>query len=57
MFLSKKKKNVLDHLKQRGHRTYNFGFGGSAIQAIERLPDGRLQAVCDCRKGGVPSGF
>ena len=49
--------DILDLVKTRGHRTYNFGFGGSAVQAIERLSDGRLHAVCDNRKGGVPSGF
>lgn len=35
----------------------NFGNGGSVVQAIERLGDGRLQAVCDSRKGGEPFGF
>ncbi len=44
-------------LADRGHRLINFGCGGSAVQAIERLPDGRLHAVSDFRKGGIPNGF
>lgn len=35
----------------------DFGIGGSAIQAVERLPNGCLRAVCDHRKGGAPDGF
>ena len=35
----------------------NFGFGGSSVQAIERLADNRLYAVCDKIKAGVPAGF
>lgn len=50
-------KNVLNQLSNKGHNLFNFGHGGSAVQAIERLHDGRLHAVCDVRKGGVPSGF
>ncbi len=44
-------------LADRGHRLVNFGSGGSAVQAIERFADGRLHAVCDFRKGGIPAGF
>jgi gamma-glutamyltranspeptidase len=50
-------KNVLTKLSSKGHNLFNFGHGGSAVQAIERLKDGRLHAVCDVRKGGVPGGF
>jgi hypothetical protein len=48
---------VLKLLSDKGHTLINFGRGGSAVQAIERLPDGRLHAVCDYRKGGAPNGF
>jgi hypothetical protein len=47
----------LTKLSSKGHNLFNFGHGGSAVQAIERLKDGRLHAVCDVRKGGVPGGF
>lgn len=47
----------MEGLSNRGHRLVNFGRGGSAVQAIARLPDGRLHAVSDYRKGGAPSGF
>lgn len=50
-------KDVLNMLGDKGHRLINFGRGGSSVQAIERLSDGRLQAVCDYRKGGAPYGF
>ena len=29
----------------------------SSVQAISRLDDGRLHAVCDKKKGGIPFGF
>ena len=44
-------------LSKKGHNLVNFGRGGSAAQAVERLSDGSLRAVCDYRKGGIPSGF
>lgn len=49
--------NVLERLSSCGHNLINFGHGGSTVQAIERLDDGRWQAVCDSRKGGSPSGY
>ena len=27
------------------------------VQAIVRLPDGKINAYCDYRKGGKPAGF
>lgn len=50
-------KDVLRMLSKKGHNLVNFGRGGSAAQAVERLSDGSLRAVCDYRKGGIPSGF
>ena len=47
----------MELLANNGHRMINFGHGGSAVQAIERLSDSSLHAVCDMRKGGVPCGF
>jgi hypothetical protein len=44
-------------LANKGHKIVDFGFGGSAVQAIERLSDGKLHAVCDSRKGGSPDGL
>lgn len=49
--------DVLRMLSKKGHNLVNFGRGGSAAQAVERLSDGSLRAVCDYRKGGIPSGF
>lgn len=49
--------SILDRLKANGHHVVNFGHGGSTVQAVERLNNGNLQAVCDSRKGGQPSGF
>ena len=51
------KKEVAYNLSNTGHNLINFGHGGSSVQAIAGLPDGRLHAVCDVRKGGVPCGF
>ena len=48
---------MLNLLSNKGHNLFNFGHGGSSVQAIERLSDDRLHAVCDVRKGGVPAGF
>ena len=48
---------MLNKLTAKGHNLINFGHGGSAVQAIERLCDGRLRAVGDVRKGGIPDGF
>jgi gamma-glutamyltranspeptidase len=44
-------------LANRGHHLVDFQRGGSAIQAISRLPDGRLHGISDNRKGGAPFGF
>ena len=49
--------NAIEIMRNKGHRMINFGHGGSVVQAIDRLNDGRLQAVCDSRKGGEPAGF
>lgn len=50
-------REVTYNLANSGHKMINFGHGGSSIQAIAGLDDGRLQAVCDIRKGGTPYGF
>lgn len=48
---------MLNKLSKKGHNLVNFGHGGSSVQAIERLCDGRLHAVGDVRKGGIPDGW
>ncbi len=50
-------KEVAYNLSSTGHKLINFGHGGSSIQAIAGLKDGRLHAVCDLRKGGKPYGY
>lgn len=50
-------RDVAYNLASSGHNLVNFGHGGSSVQAISRLNDGRLHAVCDVRKGGMPYGL
>jgi gamma-glutamyltranspeptidase / glutathione hydrolase / leukotriene-C4 hydrolase len=38
------------------HNINCFAFGGSIIQGIARSENGRIQANCDYRKGGIPAG-
>ena len=54
------KKDIKNSLSSRGHdlsREYDGLMDRrSSIQAISRLDDGRLHAVCDKLKGGKPYG-
>ncbi|MBS0265078.1 MAG: gamma-glutamyltransferase [Planctomycetes bacterium] len=43
-------------LERFGHKP-RLRNGGAVVQACRRLPDGRVEAASDRRKGGVPAGF
>uniref|UniRef100_H2YEW0 Uncharacterized protein n=1 Tax=Ciona savignyi TaxID=51511 RepID=H2YEW0_CIOSA len=49
--------SIISGLESKHHATRITSSAGSVVQAIVVLPDGKVGAACDSRKGGYPYGY